>query len=169
MTRDWSIRKRRPVRRKNIAPLLKKLEDALEIDLSVDGAFLEMAEYGPWQMVLVDKVPIGVEVKNEDGERFAFLTLRGFLQHMDAKKWVEVDHGAIPFLMKGADCMVAGVHDADATIKVGELVWIRDMTHKRPLAIGWATLAGPDLKEVMKGKGIKTLHWVGDELWDMEL
>ena len=169
MTRDWSIRKRRPVRRKNIAPLLKKLEDALEIDLSVDGAFLEMAEYGPWQMVLVDKVPIGVEVKNEDGERFAFLTLRGFLQHMTAKKWVEVDHGAIPFLMKGADCMVAGVHDADATIKEGELVWIRDMTHKRPLAIGWATLAGPDLKEVMKGKGIKTLHWVGDELWDMEL
>ena len=53
MTRDWSIRKRRPVRRKNIAPLLKKLEDALEIDLSVDGAFLEMAEYGPWTMVFV--------------------------------------------------------------------------------------------------------------------
>jgi len=48
-------------------------------------------------------------------------------------------------------------------------VWIRDMTHKRPLAIGWATLAGPELKEGMKGKGIKTLHWVGDELWDMEL
>lgn len=169
MTRDWSIRKRRPVRRKNIAPLLKKLEDALEIDLSVDGAFLEMAEYGPWQMVLVDKVPIGIEVKNEGGERFAFLTLRGFLQQLDAKKWVEVDHGAIPFLMKGADCMVAGVHDADVSIEEGELVWIRDMTHKQPLAIGWATLAGPNLKEVMKGKGIKTLHWVGDELWNMEL
>lgn len=169
MTRDWSIRKRRPVRRKNIAPLLKALEEALGIDLSVDGAFLEMAEYGPWQMVLVDKIPIGVEVKNSEGERFAFLTLRGFLQHEDAQKWVEVDHGAIPFLMKGADCMVAGVHDADASIEVGELVWIRDMTHKRPLAIGWATLSGEDLKTTTKGKGIKTLHWVGDELWDMEL
>ena len=169
MTRDWSIRKRRPVRRKNIAPLLKALEQALGIDLSVDGAFLEMAEYGPWQMVLVDKVPIGVEVSNSDGERFAFLTLRGFLQHEGAKKWVEVDHGAIPFLMKGADCMVAGVHDADLGIEEGELVWIRDMTHKRPLAIGWATLGGKALKTTTKGKGIKTLHWVGDELWDMEL
>ena len=68
MTRDWSIRKRRPVRRKNIAPLLKDLEEALDIDLSVDGAFLEMAEYGPWQMVLVDKVAIGVEVTNDEGE-----------------------------------------------------------------------------------------------------
>tara|TARA_X000001036_G_C20445854_1_gene711232 strand:- start:30 stop:563 length:534 start_codon:yes stop_codon:yes gene_type:complete len=169
MTRDWSIRKRRPVRRKNIAPLLKDLEDALDIDLSVDGAFLEMAEYGPWQMVLVDKTAIGVEVTNEEGVRFAFLTLRGFLQHIDAKKWVEVDHGAIPFLMKGADCMVAGVHDADQDIEEGDLVWIRDMTHKRPLAIGWATLGGSELKTSTKGKGIKTLHWVGDELWDMEL
>jgi predicted RNA-binding protein (TIGR00451 family) len=88
---------------------------------------------------------------------------------VEAKKWVEVDHGAIPFLMKGADCMVAGVHDADPSIEEGDLVWIRDMTHKRPLAIGWATLDGAELRNSTKGKGIKTLHWVGDELWDMEL
>ena len=42
MAKDWQIKKRRPVRRKNIAPLLKDLESALGIDLAVDGAFLEM-------------------------------------------------------------------------------------------------------------------------------
>ena len=78
MSKDWSIRKRRPVRRKNIAPLLKALEESLGIDLSVDGAFLEMAEYGPWQMVFVDKVAKAIEVKNEENDRFTFLTLRGF-------------------------------------------------------------------------------------------
>ena len=135
MSKDWSIRKRRPVRRKNIAPLLKALESSLGIDLSVDGAFLEMAEYGPWQMVFVDKVAKAIEVKNDDNERFTFLTLRGFLEHSDAAKWVDVDHGAIPFLMNGADCMVAGVQAADEDIAVGELVWIRDMTHKKPLAL----------------------------------
>ena len=119
MSKDWSIRKRRPVRRKNIAPLLKALESSLGIDLSVDGAFLEMAEYGPWQMVFVDKVAKAIEVKNGDNERFTFLTLRGFLEHTDAAKWVEVDHGAIPFLMNGADCMVAGVQAADEAIAVG--------------------------------------------------
>ena len=46
MAKDWQIRKRRPVRRKHIAPLLKDLEEALGIDLAVDGAFLEMADYG---------------------------------------------------------------------------------------------------------------------------
>ena len=168
MSKDWSIRKRRPVRRKNIAPLLKALESSLGIDLSVDGAFLEMAEYGPWQMVFVDKVAKAIEVKNSDNERFTFLTLRGFLEHNDAAKWVEVDHGAIPFLMNGADCMVAGVQAADEDIAVGELVWIRDMTHKKPLAIGWSTMEGQEMASATKGKGIKTLHWIGDELWDME-
>tara|TARA_B100000768_G_C11266657_1_gene371415 strand:- start:184 stop:699 length:516 start_codon:yes stop_codon:yes gene_type:complete len=168
MTRDWSMKKRRPVRRKKVAPLLATLEDALGIDLQVDGSFLEMAEYGPWSMVLVNKIAKAIEVTNEDNERFVFLTLRGFLEHDDAAKWVEVDHGAIPFLMKGADCMVAGVHAADASIEVGDLVWIRDMKHKRPLAIGWSTMNANDLTNMSKGKGIKTLHWVGDELWDME-
>jgi PUA domain protein len=168
MSKDWSIRKRRPVRRKNIAPLLKALESSLGIDLSVDGAFLEMAEYGPWQMVFVDKVAKAIEVKNSDNERFTFLTLRGFLEHNDAAKWVEVDHGAIPFLMNGADCMVAGVQAADEDIAVGELVWIRDMTHKKPLAIGWSTMEGREMAAATKGKGIKTLHWIGDELWEME-
>jgi len=168
MANDWSIRKRRPVRRKHIAPLLKVLETDLAIDLNVDGAFLEMAEYGTWTMVFVDRTPLVIELLDEDEARCVFLTLRGFLQHMNALKWVEVDHGAIPFLMNGADCMVAGVHGAEASVQAGDLVWIRDMTHKRPLALGWAMDDASALVENTKGKGIKTVHWVGDELWEME-
>ena len=168
MATEWNVRKRRPVRRKNIAPLLKTLESDLNIDLNVDGAFLEMAEYGPWTMVFVDKVPSVIEVISEAEGRHVFLTLRGFLNHLDALKWVEVDHGAIPFLMNGADCMVAGVHDAEPSVEEGDLVWIRDMTHKRPLALGWALHDATALIDNTKGKGIKTVHWVGDELWGME-
>jgi PUA domain protein len=94
--------------------------------------------------------------------------LRGFLEHPDSAKWVNVDHGAIPFLMNGADCMVAGIQDADPSIVVGDLVWIRDMIHKRPLAIGWSTMDSAELISSSKGKGINTLHWVGDELWGMD-
>ena len=64
--------------------------------------------------------------------------------------------------------MVAGVHGADEDIEVGDLVWIRDKEHGRPLALGWATMTGTEMVEATKGKGIKTIHWVGDELWDME-
>ena len=169
VAKDWQIKKRRPVRRKLLAPLLKDLESALGIDLSVDGAFLEMADYGTWQMVLVDRVPLAVELLSPDGHRVVFLTLKGFLSYPCEKRFVEVDHGAIPFLMKGADCMVAGVHDADIEISEGDLVWVRDQIHKRPLAIGWATMNGEDLVNQAKGKGLKNIHWVGDELWEMEL
>ena len=70
MSKDWTIRKRRPVRRKNIAPLLKELEESLQIDLSVDGAFLEMAEYGSWQMVFVDKETKQQSKKGKNQKRF---------------------------------------------------------------------------------------------------
>ena len=169
MAKDWQIKKRRPVRRKHIAPLLKDLEEALGIDLAVDGAFLEMADYGPWKMVLVDRIPLAVELMSPDEERVVFLTLRGFLTHPCEKRFVEVDRGAIPFLMKGADCMVAGIHNADEGIAEGDLVWVRDQEHKRPLAIGWAVKDGCNLVKELKGKGLKNIHWVGDELWDMEL
>ena len=113
--------------------------------------------------------PLGtIEINDEEGRRWVFLTLRGFLEHPDSMRWVAVDRGAIPFLMNGADCMVAGVHGADEDIEVGDLVWIRDKEHGRPLAIGWATMPGSEMVDATKGKGIKTIHWVGDELWDME-
>ena len=69
---------------------------------------------------------------------------------MDALKWVEVDHGAIPFLMNGAD-LVAGVHGAEASVQAGDLVWIRDMTHKRPLALGWAVDDGETMQHQGQG------------------
>ena len=137
--------------------------------MNVEGGFLEMAEYGPWQVVIIDRVAHIIEVESPEGERVVFLTLRGLLERAPDKKFVEVDHGAIPFLMNGADCMVAGVHAADSQIEVGDLIWIRDQSHARPLALGWALMDGPTLVSETKGRGIKTIHHVGDELWEMEL
>ena len=74
MVKDWVVKKRRPVRRKNIAPLLKDLESHLGADLAVDGAFLEMAQYGPWNLVLVDRVALAFETQKPDGDRGVSLT-----------------------------------------------------------------------------------------------
>jgi predicted RNA-binding protein (TIGR00451 family) len=64
--------------------------------------------------------------------------------------------------------MVAGIHGAEESVEEGDLVWIRDMKHKRPLALGWACMSNEALVNETKGKGIKTVHWIGDELWEME-
>ena len=38
----------------------------------------------------------------------------------------------------------------------------------RDSALGWAVDDGAAMVDSTKGKGIKTVHWVGDELWEME-
>ncbi len=109
MAKDWSVRKRRPVRRKQVSPLLSKLEDRFGIDLNLEGAFLEVAEYGSWRLMIVNREPHAVEIENEEEEVVAALTLRGLLVHAPDKSWLEVDRGAIPFLMNGAVCRAAGI------------------------------------------------------------
>ena len=51
-----------------------------------------MADYGPWKMVLVDRVPLAVELMSPDDERVVFLTLQDSFPPM-RKRFVEVDHG----------------------------------------------------------------------------
>ena len=50
-----------------------------------------------------------------------------------------------------------------------DLVWICDDVHKKPIAVGWALKEGHEMIESKSGKGISTIHWIGDELWNLEL
>jgi len=74
----------------------------------------------------------------------------------------------VRFLANGADCMAPGVTGADPEIAEDDLVYVRDGKHKRPLVVGIATMSGPDMVVAGKGKAIKTLHYVGDRIWDFE-
>ena len=65
--------------------------------------------------------------------------------------------------------MMAGVQDCDQEIIENDLVWIRDETHKKPIAVGWALTDGINMMNSKSGKGISTIHWIGDELWNLEL
>ena len=64
--------------------------------------------------------------------------------------------------------MAAGISGADVDVAEGDLVWIRDEVHQRPLALGWALDSGEGMVAATGGKAVKTIHWVGDELWEME-
>jgi predicted RNA-binding protein (TIGR00451 family) len=70
--------------------------------------------------------------------------------------------------MNGADCMGAGIHLADESIEESELIWIKDQEHGKPLAIGISIVNGKDMIKMSNGKAIETIHWIGDELWELE-
>ncbi len=167
--KDWKLKARKPVRHKKIKGLIQRLTVPLGVDTDLSNAFLETATFGPWNLLIVDKSPLGMEVESPEHEVIAFPTLRGVLAWNPNFKWCEVDHGAIPFLMNGADCMAAGIHSACETIEEGDLIWIRDQSHGKPLAIGWATMDSNEMVGATKGKAVKMLHHIGDELWELEL
>ena len=171
VAKDWKLKQRKPVRHKKIRGLLSLLTEPIGVEVDLSSAFLEQAEYGPWSLLIVDKSPLAMEVALSDGGggRIPFPTLRGCLAWKPEKKWLEVDHGAIPFLLNGADCMAAGIHGACESLEEGDLVWIRDQEHGKPLAIGWAKMNSADMVAATSGKAVITIHHVGDELWELEL
>ena len=101
-----------------------------------------------------------------DGEYFP--TVRGALELGLAKHIVVVDAGAVRFVVNGADIMCPGIVNADSVIKESDLVIIKEETHDKPLAIGRALMSGEDMIGD-SGKAIKSLHYVGDKLWNINI
>ena len=122
---------------------------------------ITLEEYSP---ILVDGKPLLFEI-----EGHIFPTVRGALEMGLQKRVVTVDKGAIRFVSNGADIMAPGVVEADPEIKEGDLVIIVEETHRKPLAIGKALMEGPQMVEANSGKAIKSITYVGDKLWNMEL
>ena len=164
---DKRLRRRTPVRFKHVRDDLGELLRSVGLDLDLSESFLERAHFEGRDLILVDRVPLGMQVEGEGGNSW-FPTLRGIVAWKPERCWAAVDHGAIPFLMNGADCMGAGIHMADPALEQGDLVWVRDQEHGKPLALGLALGSGEDMVEMTSGKAIKTLHWVGDDLWELD-
>ena len=165
--RDKRLRRRTPVRFKHVRDDLGELLRSVGLDLDLSESFLERAHFEGRDLILVDRVPLGVQVETGDGSSW-FPTLRGIVAWKPERCWAAVDHGAIPFLMNGADCMGAGIHMADPALEEGDLVWIRDQEHGKPLALGLALVSGDEMVEMTSGKAIQTLHWIGDDLWELD-
>ena len=161
------LRRRTPVRWKQIRKEIQEISERIDVELNLSSSFLERGHFQERDLILVDKIPLAMQIQTDTGKLW-YPTIRGILAWESGKNWAAVDHGAIPFLMNGADCMGAGVHKADSEINSGDLMWIKDQQHGKPLAIGIALVNGTEMTAMTKGKAIKTIHWVGDELWELE-
>jgi len=96
-------------------------------------------------------------------------TCRLLMQKKPTKRFVTVDMGAVKFVNNGADVMAPGITEADPGIRPGDVVWIRDEKNKVPIAVGEAIIPGAQMPRGPKGKAVKSLHRVGDEMWDLDL
>ncbi len=157
---DLRLRKRHRLRQKEIAALAHQIDGSLGTKSFSENDVVDMAEGPEYDVVFVNGkvlafLPEGVP----------FLTVRGILQYGASKRYVTVDMGAVKFVYNGADVMGPGIVASDTAIAVGDLVWIRDLQNRKPLAIGRALVSGEIMARKEKGKAVESVHHVGDKLW----
>jgi PUA-domain protein len=167
MVLEYSYKHR--LRQKEIAKLSETLNANLGTAVFTENDNVETASLRgfdakkTYDIIFVDNALIGIFV---DGR--PMLTVKGLLKYGATKRFVTVDMGAVPYVCNGADIMTPGIVDADPGIAPGDFVWVRDEKNRKPLAIGEALLPGLELKSSKKGKGVKMVHRVGDDLWAVE-
>lgn len=163
MPGETKYKRRHKLRRKEIDELSAKISVVFGCETLKESDNIELAEVAGEhgrEFVLLDGVPIAFYL---DGVPIA--TVRGLLKLKPTKAFVEVDMGAVPFVIKGADVMCPGIVAADPNIPVDGYVWVRDTRNKKPLAVGKALVKGTEMVRTNKGKAVKTIHYVGDDIW----
>lgn len=79
---------------------------------------------------------------------------------------IVVDMGAVPYVCKGADVMAPGVVAINGEFNENSVLLVADERHGKSLAVGVALCSSEAMKAVNRGKTVKTLHFVGDKLWN---
>jgi len=157
------IKKRFYLKNKKIKEVKKELGNYENIIPKKSQVELVKIEDYP-DILLIDGKPLLMQI---DGKTIP--TLHSMINTEITEKYATVDMGAINFVIKGADIMSPGIVDADDSIQPGETIVIIEETHHKPLAIGTSLISGKEMVENNKGKAIENLHYVGDNIWELNI
>lgn len=80
---------------------------------------------------------------------------------------VQVDEGAIKFVLNGADVMRPGIRSFDSWGGVGRIVVVREEKKGRGIAIATSLVTSAEMPRLEKGPCLKNLHHLGDRFWNL--
>ena len=169
------IKKRHAIKKGQLNSLMTRLRESIgdEADLFT-APMIEIAETAAkFNIYLVDKKPILMEKiadpAKPDEPGWAFPTLRGAVLRPFTSCRIIVDMGAVPYMINGADIMRPGIVDVTPDVKAGMPAVAVDVSHGKPLAVVIPLYDAAGILALEKGKAAKNIHYVGDELWNLEL
>jgi len=127
----------------------------------------------------VVKTRMGFELYLTDGNALFFRlksderlypTLIALLLHKgEVIPSVTVDEGAIPHIKRGADVMRPGIVKVEGKFGEGDVVAVKECKYGKPIALGTALASSEDLAKMKRGRVIKNLHHLEDDIWDVAL
>ena len=77
--------------------------------------------------------------------------------------------GAVPYMINGADVMRPGIVSVTDDVGAGKPALVVDEIHDKPLAVVIPLYDAAGIIALEKGKAAKNMHYIGDELWNLEL
>jgi PUA domain protein len=150
----------RRLKDREVKALLRELATAsLKSDLLESAKDFDEVTVGEDAVYFVDGIPSIVRTK------FGLLPSLRFAKAIDLLPHVVVDMGAVAHIANGADVMRPGIKDLRSDFGKGDLVVVVDEKFGKPIALGLAEVDSAEMKLVSKGKVIRSVHYVGDELW----
>jgi len=158
---DLVVKKRRPINKKEARFIKEGLSRTHNLDMPIVAGKYEIGKTDNFD-VLISKGSIIALIDN----KVVHLSVRGLLSNSVVSGWVQVDMGAVPYVCNGANTMSAGINDVSPEVVKGQYVWIREENHHKPLAIGIALMDAKEMLTSEKGKAIKSLHYIGDKIWN---
>ncbi len=156
------IKSRNILRKTDEKALINDIEEAFGDASAFANKKLEDVKTDEQEFIFVEGEPLLFKIEGK-----IFPTVKGALKLDPMKRRVVVDPGAVKYIINGADIMGPGIVESDPSIKEGDLVIVVEQAHGKALAIGRALVPGREMAG-KKGKAIKSIHYVGDELWKLE-
>ena len=158
------VKKRHPISSKELKTLLEEIGRICPplvegIDKKKDMELIEL-ESGE-KLYFQEGKPILIELK---GKIMPSLAMPQALLETIPK--VVVDMGAVPFVANGADIMAPGIRSVSESAKVGDVVLVVDEKYSKGLAVGILIMDRQEILAKKKGKAVKSVHHVGDEIWN---
>ena len=124
-----------------------------------EKAGIEVVETEFGEVCLINGKPVLVVTKAAVYPTLVSKELFGMLPR------IVVDMGAVPFVCKGANIMAPGIRRFEGSFAKGDVVFVVDERHGKPLALGEATYNVEEARSVKQGMVIKNIHYVGDSVW----
>jgi len=156
------FKNRHRLSKKEIRALEREFVGIIGISPFSEDSSIDIAETEKHTVILEGDDVIGIYIDDRP-----FPTVRGILKRTPSSKYVTVDMGAVKFVAGGADVMAPGIVEADESIKEGDVVFIRDIKNNRPIAVGIALVSGNSMIREKKGKAVKNINHVGDDIWNL--
>jgi len=150
------------LRKKERKSLLQKVSETLGMDTEqVFGSKpqIEVIETGRHKIFVVNGLPIFA--KSKEG----FFPTLLFKDSFPLLPEIIVNMGAVPHICNGADVMVPGIVEMRGDFKEDDLVLVLDERNRKPIAITRSFFNSKSTENLRKGRALKNLHHVGDDIW----